>query len=180
MGKVVVSNLASVDGFFEGPNQELDWHLVDEAFLAYAKDMLRNADTLLFGAATYGVMAAYWPTAPPDEIADRMNNLPKVVFSKSLKKVAWKNSRLVNTSIPEEVSKWKRQAGRDFVVLGSAKLASSLLRWGLVDEYRVIVNPVLLGQGRPLFTGITERISLKLLATNVLPSGVVILSYRRA
>jgi dihydrofolate reductase len=112
--------------------------------------------------------------------AERMNNLPKVVFSKTLKKVEWKNSRLVSTSILEEVSKLKQQAGTDIIVLGSAKLASFLLQLRLVDEYRVIVNPVLLGKGRPLFADITEGIRLKLLATKVLASGVVILSYERA
>jgi|ERR1035438_6868501 dihydrofolate reductase len=112
--------------------------------------------------------------------AEWMNNLPKVVFSKTLKKVEWKNSRLVSTSIPEEVSELKQQAGTDIIVLGSAKLASFLLQLRLVDEYRVIVNPVLLGKGRPLFADITERIRLKLLATKVLAPGVVILSYERA
>ncbi|MGA8443021.1 MAG: dihydrofolate reductase family protein [Candidatus Sulfotelmatobacter sp.] len=179
MRKVIVSNLASVDGFFEGPNQELDWHVVEEEFHEYAKDMLRKADTLLFGAATYRVMVAYWPTAAPDEIADKMNNLSKIVFSRTLKKAEWRNSRLVSTSIQEEVSQLKQRPGKDIMVLGSAKLASSLLQWGLVDEYRVIFNPVLLGKGRPLFTGITERIRLKLVATKVLLSGVVILSYQR-
>jgi dihydrofolate reductase len=180
MRKVIVSNLASLDGFFEGPKKELDWHVVDDEFHAYAKDMLCRADVLLFGATTYKVMAAYWPNAPSDEIAEKMNSLPKVVFSKTLQKVTWNNSRLVSTSIPEEVSKLKQQPGKDIVVLGSAKLASFLLQLGMVDEYRVIVNPVLLGKGRPLFTGITERIRLKLLATKVLVSGVVILSYQRA
>jgi dihydrofolate reductase len=180
MRKVIVSNLASVDGFFEGPNRELDWHLADDEFFAYAKEMLRNADALLFGAVTYRMMAAYWPTAASDEIADKMNHLPKIVFSRTLKKVDWDNTRLVSTNIQEEVSKLKKQAGKDILVLGSAKLASALLQWGLVDEYRVIVNPVLLGGGNPLFAGITERIRLKLRATKALGSGVVILSYERA
>jgi dihydrofolate reductase len=180
MRRVIVSNLASLDGFFEGVNKELDWHVVDEEFFEYAKDMLRTADTLLFGAATYEVMAAYWPTAPSDEIADKMNNLPKVVFSKTLKKGDWNNSRLVSSNIQEEVSKLKQQPGKDIVILGSARLASFLLPLGLIDEYRAIVNPVLLGGGKPLFSGITERIRLKLITTKVFGSGVVLLSYQRA
>ena len=180
MRKVIVSNLASLDGFFEGPNKELDWHVVDEEFFAYAKDMLRNADTLLFGPATYKLMAAYWPTAPADEIADKMNNLPKVVFSTTLQKVDWNNSRLVSNNIQEEVSKLKQQPGKDIVILGSARLASFLLQLGLVDEYRVILNPVLIGGGKPLFPGITERIRMKLLATKVFASGVILLSYQKA
>jgi dihydrofolate reductase len=180
MRKVIVSNMASLDGFFEGPNKELDWHVVDEEFLAYAKDMLRNADTLVFGAVTYELMAAYWPTAPSDEIADRMNNLPKIVFSRTLQGVAWNNSRLVRNNIQEEISKLKQQPGKDIVILGSARLASFLLQLGLIDEYRVILNPVLIGSGKPLFAGIHERIRLKLLATRVFASGVVLLSYQKA
>ncbi len=179
MRKVIVSNLVSVDGFFEGPNKELDWHVGDDEFFAYAKEMLRNADTLIFGAVTYKMMAAYWPTAPLDEIAEKMNSLPKVVFSKSLKKVEWNHSRLVGNDAREEIAQLKQDPGKDIVVLGSATLASSLLQSGLVDEYRVIVNPVLLGRGHPLFMGITDRIRLKLLATKVLGSGVVILSYQK-
>jgi dihydrofolate reductase len=125
-------------------------------------------------------MVVYWPTAAPGEIADRMNNLSKIVFSRTLKKVEWKNSRPSSTGIPEEVSRFEQSPGKDILVLGSAKLASSLLRWRLVDEYRVIVNPVLLGKGRPWFTGITERIRLTLVATKVLASGVAILTYQRA
>ena len=180
MRKVIVSNLASVDGFFEGPNKELDWHVVDDEFHEYAKDMLRRADVLLFGAATYKLMAAYWPNAPADEIADKMTSLPKIIFSKTLKKADWNNSRVVSGDIQEEISRLKKESGKDLVVLGSAKLASFLLQLGLADEYRVIVNPVLLGKGSPLFADIPERIRSKLQATKVLASGVVILSYERA
>ncbi len=180
MRKVIVSNLVSLDGFFEGPNKELDWHVVGEEFHEYAKDMLRNADTLVFGRATYELMAAYWPAAPHDEIADKMNGLPKIVFSKTLLKVDWNNSRLIRNNIEEEILKLKQQSGKDIVILGSAKLASSFLRCGLIDEYRVILNPVLLGGGKPLFSGITERIRMKLLSAKALASGVVLLSYQRA
>jgi dihydrofolate reductase len=179
MRRLIVSNLVSLDGFFEGANKELDWHVVDEEFFAYAKDMLRDADTLLFGAATYELMAAYWPTAPPDEIADKMNTVPKIVFSKKLRKVDWNNTRLVSTDIQEEILKLKERPGKDIVILGSAQLASLLFPLGLIDEYRVILNPVLLGGGKPLFTGVMERIRLKLLSTKVFASGVVLLSYQK-
>jgi dihydrofolate reductase len=179
MRKVIVSNLVSLDGFFEGPNKELDWHVVDEEFFEYAKDLLRTVDTLLFCAATYELMAAYWPSAPADEIADKMNNLPKVVFSTTLPKTDWNNSRLVRNNIQEEISNLKQQPGQDMVVFGSASLASFLLQLGLVDEYRVIVNPVLIGGGKPLFTGITNRIRLQLLSTKVFGSGVILLNYRK-
>jgi len=179
MRKLIVSNVVSLDGFFEGPNHGLDWFVPDEEFFEYAKDMLRAADTLLFGRVTYLHMANYWPSAPADEIADKMNNLPKIVFSKTLQTVNWNNSRLVSNNIQAEVTKLKQQPGKDMVVLGSARLASALLQMGLIDEYRIILSPVLIGRGNPLFQGIRERIRLKLAATKVLGSGVVVLSYQK-
>ena len=124
-------------------------------------------------------MASYWPTAPVDEIAEKMNNLPKVVFSKTLLKAEWNNSRLVANNIEEEVSRLKGQPGKDMVIFGSAMLASSLLQWGLVDEYRVILQPVLLGSGSPLFRDVTERIRMKLISAKSFGSGVVLLSYQK-
>jgi dihydrofolate reductase len=180
MRKIIVSNLASLDGFFEGPNKELDWFMVDEEFFEYARDLLRSVDTLLFGRLTYEHMAKHWPYAPVDEIADKMNNLPKIVFSKTLDKVEWNNSRLVKNNIGEEVSKLKQQPGKDMVIFGSADLASYLLRLGLIDEYRIILNPLLIGSGNPLFKGIKERIKLKLTGTRQFGSGVVVLYYQPA
>jgi dihydrofolate reductase len=109
-----------------------------------------------------------------------MNNLPKIVFSKTLQTAEWKNSRLVKDNAVEEVSKLKQQAGKDLVVLGSAMLASSLMQRGLVDEYRVILQPVLIGGGNLLFRDITKRIQLKLISARTFGSGVVLLSYQRA
>ncbi|MGA8215359.1 MAG: dihydrofolate reductase family protein [Candidatus Sulfotelmatobacter sp.] len=179
MGKVIVSNVASLDGFFEGPDKGLDWFMPDEEFFAYAKQMLREAGTLLFGRATYQHMANYWPTAPVDEIADQMNNLPKIVFSKTLQRAEWNNSRLVSGDIQEEVSKLKKHLGKDLVILGSAMLASHLLQLGLVDEYRVILTPVMLGKGTPLFKDVGERIRLKLINAKAFGSGAVLLRYQR-
>ncbi|SRR5271166_956120 len=180
MRRVIVSNLVSLDGFYEGPNHELDWHVVDDEFFSYAKDMLREADTLLFGAATYQLMAGYWPTAPRDEIADQMNSLPKVVFSKTLKSAEWNNSKLVSGNAAEEISRLKHLPGKDLVILGSAHLAASLLSQGLIDEYRVILNPILIGSGKRLFPGLREEIRLKLTNTRQFASGVIVLYYQKA
>jgi dihydrofolate reductase len=180
MRRVIVSNVVSLDGFFEGPNKEMDWIILDEEFFAYAKDMLRSAGTLLFGRTTYQHMAGYWPFAPKDEIADYMNNLAKVVFSGTLEKAEWNNSRLVKTDAAEEVLRLKQQSGKDIVILGSATLASFLLQQGLIDEYRVILNPVLIGAGNPLFKGIKQTLRLKLQQTKLFASGVVVLYYQKA
>ena len=180
MRKVIVSNLMSLDGFFEGPNHELDWFVVDEEFFAYARDMLRGVDTILFGRKTYQHMADYWPSAPAEEIADQMNNLPKIVFSRTLESAEWQNSTLVKSDAIAEISKSKQLPGKDMVILGSASLASFLLQRGLIDEYRVILNPVLLGSGRPLFQDVKQRLRLKLSRTKLFGSGVVVLYYQSA
>ena len=158
---------------------EIDWFPADQEFFDYAKEMLRSVDTILFGRKTYELMAAYWPSAK-DEIAGKMNNLPKIVFSRTLKKAEWKNTRLISGDATAEVSKLKQQPGRDMVILGSASLASSLLQRGLIDEYRVIISPVLIGSGNPLFPRITQRLKLTLKHAKVLGSGVVILYYQKA
>jgi dihydrofolate reductase len=180
MRKLLVSNLMSLDGFFEGPRKELDWFVVDDEFLAYAREMLRSVDTILFGRTTYEHMAAYWPSAPKDEIAEKMNSLNKVVFSRTLDKPQWNNSRLFKGDPAAEVEKLKQQPGKDMVILGSAMLASSLLEAGLIDEYRVILNPVLIGAGNLLFRGVRKKVVLKLRETKLLKSGVIVLYYQKA
>jgi dihydrofolate reductase len=180
MRRLFVSNVASLDGFFEGPDKEIDWFVRDEEFFAYSRDMLRSVDTILFGRTTYLLMAGYWPFAAKDEIADKMNGLSKVVFSRTLEKAEWNNSRLVKNNIVEEVSQLKQQPGKDLVILGSAMLASLLLQEGLIDEYRVILSPVLLGSGNLLFQGIRYKLNLKLKQTKLLASGVIILYYQMA
>jgi dihydrofolate reductase len=180
MRRIFVSNLMSLDGFFEGPKQELDWFVIDEEFFEYARQMLRSVDAILFGRLTYQHMAAYWPTAPADEIAGKMNSLPKIVCSKSLDKVEWNNSTLIKDNITEEIAKLKQQPGKDIVILGSAELASFLLQAGLIDEYRVILNPILVGSGNPLFKGIKEKIKLRLTETKQFGSGVMVLYYQPA
>ena len=188
MRKVILSNSVTLDGFFEGPNKELDWHIVDEEGKEYAIDLLGNVDALLFGRVTYQLMADYWPAAATNpstpksdlEIADKMNNLPKIVFSKTLQEVKWNNSRLVKENIAEEISKMKQQPGKDMVIFGSGSIVSIFMQHGLIDEYRIIVNPIVLGNGNPLFKGIYGKQNLKLLRTRVFSSGEVILYYEPA
>jgi dihydrofolate reductase len=161
----------------EGPNRELDWHVVDEDFARYVAEMENQIDTILFGRVTYQMMAAYWPTSTEPE-ARMMNELPKLVFSRTLTKVDWNNSRLVKDNIAGEIARLKQQPGKDIAMFGSADLASTFMRLGLIDEYRIFVNPVVLGGGAPMFKDINVRTALKLLKTETLSSGVVILYYQ--
>jgi dihydrofolate reductase len=182
MRKVFLFMMVTLDGFFEGPDHDIDWHNVDEEFNEFAIDQLNEVDALLFGRVTYQGMASYWPTQFAKEndpiIADKMNTIPKFVFSKTLDKVDWNNSRLVKENIAGEVSQLKQQQGRDLAIFGSANLTMSLLQMGLIDELRIMVNPVVLGKGKPLFTGIHDKVKLKLIKTRTFRSGNVLLSYQ--
>lgn len=176
MRRVIVSCMMSLDGFFEGPNRELDWHVVDEELLAYAAGMLGSVDTILFGRTTYEHMAAYWPTAPSGPIADKMNSLPKIVFSRTLPGAAWGPVTLVRGDAAAEVARLKQLPGGAMLV-GGAALASSLLQTGLIDEYRVLLNPVILSSGNPMFRNFHARMKLKLGDLRRFHSGVVMLTY---
>jgi dihydrofolate reductase len=182
MRKVFLFMMITLDGFFEGPNHEIDWHNVDEEFNEFAIHQLNEVDTLLFGRVTYEGMASYWPTqfAKEDDpiVADKMNTLPKIVFSKTLEKAEWDNSRLVKEHIAEEVSKLKQQQGSDLAIFGSSDLAVSFIQMGLIDELRIMVNPVVLGSGKRLFEGIHDKLNLKLLKTKTFRSGNVLLYYQ--
>src|SRR6266508_3157403 len=181
MRKVFLFNLTTLDGFFEGPNQDISWHHVDEEFNEFAIEQLNEIGMLLFGRITYQVMASYWPTesAIKDDpvVAGLMNSLPKIVFSRTLDKVEWENSRLVKENVAEEVLKLRAQPGKDIAVFGSSNLAVTLAESGLIDEYRIILNPVFLGNGTPLLKGIKEKVNLKLLRARTFKSGNVLLYY---
>ena len=177
MRKVILHMMVSLDGFIEGPNKELDWHAWDDEMEKYADDLLSTVGAILLGRVAYQLFADYWPSAK-DSITPKMNNLPKIVFSKTLEKVEWKNSRLVKYNIAEEIQKLKQQPGKDLVLFGGAGIASTFIKLGLIDEYRIIVNPVVLGRGNPLFNGLKDKLNLKLLKTKTYSSGNVILCYQ--
>ena len=184
MRQVLFFMLTSLDGYFEGPDRDINWHNVDEEFNEFAIEQLNSVDTLLFGRVTYEMMASYWPTptAITDDpiVAGKMNNLSKIVFSRTLSGAAWKNTRLVKTNFAEEISKLKQQPGKDLIIFGSSDLAVSFIQHGLIDEYRIMVNPVILGGGKPLFKGIQSKLDLKLLKTRSFKSGNVLLYYAPA
>jgi dihydrofolate reductase len=182
MGKIGVFENVSVDGYFAGPNGEIDWFVGDEESAQYAKDQSNPTNTILFGRVTYELMASYWPTADAMKndpiVAEIMNNLPKIVFSRTLEKVEWHNTRLVKDNIEEEIKKMKNQPGKDMVILGSGSIVSAFAQRGLIDEYSFMVNPIILGGGRSIFQGIKDRLNLKLMETRKFKSGNVLLHYQ--
>jgi dihydrofolate reductase len=186
MRKMIVSEMMSLDGFYAGSKGEIDWHLVDEEFNRTAIGLLNTVDTIIFGRATYQLFENYWPAAAVNpltstsdlEIANKINDAAKIVFSKTLGKVEWKNSRLLKEVLPEEIADMKQQPGKDMVIYGSGSIVSKFMQLGLIDEYKIFINPVILGAGKPLFTGLQDKLNLKLTGTKVFGTGTVLLDYQ--
>ena len=173
MRKVLFFMMISLDGYYEGPNGDIFWHQVDDEFNDFAIEQLDTVDTLLFGRVTYEMMASYWPTQQarlddPD-VAAKMNDLAKIVFSNTLASADWENTRLVPGEAAEELEKLRQQPGKNLIIFGSSDLAASLARRGLIDEFRIMVNPILLGRGKSLFEGLAEQVRLELIDTRKIP-----------
>jgi dihydrofolate reductase len=181
MRKVVFFMLTSLDGYFEGQDHDLNWHHVDDEFNEFAIEQLNSVDTLLFGRVTYEMMAGFWPSAFAIEtdpiVAGLMNSKPKIVFSKTLPGTEWNNSRLVRADFAAEITRLKQLPGQDLIILGSSDLAVTFLKAGLLDEIRVLVNPIVIGNGKPLLAGIDRPIELKLFNTRIFRNGNVLLFY---
>lgn len=171
MGNVVLFMSVSVDGYFAGPNGELDWQRVDEELHQHFNDVLRRMGAFLDGRSTYELMAGFWPTADRDpssppamaEFAGIWREMPKVVYSRTLEHAGW-NTTIVREVMPEEVGDLKRRYEGD-LVLGGADLARTFRHLDLIDEYRLYVHPVVLGRGRLLFEPSDERSDLSLVET---------------
>lgn len=186
MGRIVLMMSVSLDGYFEGPDREIDWHLVDDELHSHFNDQLRQARAFLDGRVTYELMARFWPTADQDpsstgpvaEFAGIWRAMPKIVYSRTLQQADW-NTSIVREVVADEVRALKAQPGGD-LVLGGADLAATFRALDLIDEYRLYVHPVLLGRGRPLFRPSDMRTDLVLAETRRFGNGVVLLRYERA
>lgn len=174
--------MVTLDGLFAGPNGEIDWFSWNDEMAKYAIDLVSKMDTVLFGRVTYEMMASYWPSASPlmedPIIIDRMNNLPKIVFSKTLENVDWKNTKLNKEIVADEVLGMKKQPGKNMVLYGSGSIVTAFMNLGLIDEYHLFVNPVVLGRGKPLFKDLKDMHKLKLVRTKTFSNGVVLLHYQ--
>jgi dihydrofolate reductase len=190
MRKIITTTWVSLDGYLAGPNGEMDWigEIYDNAMANYETDLVRSADTLLLGRVTYQSFAGSWPHVPDNptasegekEYARLLNAMHKLVFSRTLTRVEWNNSRLLKEVVPAEIEGWKHEPGRDMLVYGSASLVRTLTDLGLIDEYQVLVHPVILGGGKPLFQGVKETVKLQLVSARTHPSGVAVLTYQPA
>jgi dihydrofolate reductase len=176
---------ATLDGFIEGPNRELDWHMVDDELHGHFNEQLSAMGAFLSGRVTYELMAGFWPTADTDpsstgpmvEFARIWRDMPKIVFSRTLENADW-NTTVVREVVAEDVMELKAQPGGD-LVLGGADLAATFIRHDLIDEYRLYIHPIVIGQGNPLFQPSNAKINLRLAETRTFGNGVVLLRYQR-
>lgn len=176
--------MVSLDGYFEGPDPEdFGWQIVDDEFNQFAVQQLDASECLLFGRVTFQGMASYWPTREAiesdPEVASRMNQTLKIVISRSLDRPEpeWNNTRLIGKDAHRELSSLQQQPGKDLLVLGSSVLTASLIEMGLLDQLRIIVCPVVLGEGRSVLGTTQQRAKLKLLDNRTFRSGNVLLTY---
>lgn len=180
MRKVILQMMTTLDGFFAGPNGEADWHIVDDEFNKYVEENLSQTEYLVFGRVTYELMSNFWPTQLAKETdpvtAKYMNDLNKIVVSRTLDRADWINTRLIKQNAAEEIQQLKQQPGKDILILGSSTLALSLI--DLIDEYRIFINPIMLGEGKPIFYGNKEKLTFQLIRPRVFDSGNVLLYYR--
>src|SRR5215207_9373125 len=181
MRKSVAGLFISLDGVYESP---FEWHFpyFNDEMGADVGGQAAESDTMLLGRQTYQEFASYWPSQGSEvEFADHMNNTPKVVVSSTLKSpLAWQNSTLIGGNVAEELTKLKQQPGKNISVVGSGTLVRSLLEQGLLDELHLLVHPIVVGKGKRLFDRDMAQVSLKLVESKALSTGVLALTYQRA
>ena len=181
MRKVCLGMNITLDGYVSGPNGELDWafRTMSPDLGEWVTELLRGVDTILLGHTTYLQQAAAWPSQT-GEMADLLNSHTKIVFSKRLTTLEWNNSRLATTDAAEEIARLKQQSGKNISVSGGATLAQSLSRMGLIEEYNLVMHPVVLGSGKPLFKDLSHPLNLKLVSARTFNSGAIGLTYQVA
>jgi len=184
MRKLVVFNQVTLDGYFADLNGDMSWaHKEDAEWNAFVADNAKGGGVLVFGRITYELMASFWPTPQAMKsfpvVAERMNSLPKVVFSRTLDKATWINTTVVKGDMAAAMRNMKNEPGEDMAIMGSGSIVSQLAQEGLIDEFQIVVNPLVLGQGRTMFQGVTKKLSLRQTRTRTFRNGNVLLCYER-
>ncbi|WP_327580602.1 dihydrofolate reductase family protein [Nonomuraea sp. NBC_00507] len=186
MGKLIYWVHTSVDGYIEGPNGEFDWPEMGPELSAYGDEIQAGVGTFLYGRVVWDMMSSFWPDA--ESMSDHPHDLkfapiwrrtPKVVFSSTLKEAGW-NTRIVSGNLSEEVAELKRQANQDLLLNGGSQLASALTELRLIDEYHIMVHPVVLGGGKPVFPPLKDRVDLRLVDSRTFDARTVLLRYERS
>jgi dihydrofolate reductase len=196
MRRIVMFNRVTADGYFAGPDENLQWVVPDQEIDKAAMEGGSAVDTFLFGRRTYELLEGFWSHALDNPSASAphgtgqlsreqramavgLNEMTKLIFSRTLQNVTWKNSHVVHEFDPREIEAMKRGPGKDMIILGSGSIVSQLTQHGLIDEYQFVVSPVILGSGRPLLSGVSKSSRLDLLEAKPYPSGNVMLRYAR-
>lgn len=177
----------SLDGFVAGPKGELNWVNINDEIFDFVATLTARADTALYGRVTYEMMESYWPTAGQKPNASKhdkehavwYSNVSKVVLSKTISEKGLVNTKVISNELTENINELKKQDGKDILIFGSPAASHALLSLGLIDEFWLFVNQVLLGQGTPLFKGVTEITKLKLAETKIFDCGVIALHYEK-
>ncbi len=184
MRKLTIFNSTSLDGYFADARNDMSFaHNAspDREWDAFVEGNAGGGAVLVFGRITYELMASFWPTPLAAQqmpaMAERLNSLSKIVFSRTLQRVTWSNTRLALGNLVDEIRKLKSEPGGDLTILGSGSLAAQLTQHRLIDEYQIVVIPVVLGQGRTMFAGVAEPVSLRLVRTRTFSNGNVLLGY---
>jgi dihydrofolate reductase len=183
MRKLVVFNMVSLDGFFVDRKGDMSWaHKNDTEWNAFVNENASGNGVLVFGRITYELMASYWPTPMALQnspvVAKGMNDMPKIVFSRTLDNASWSNTKLVKGDLAAEMRKLKKQPGPDMVILGSGSIVSQLAQQNLIDEYQIALSPIVLGNGRTMFEGVKEKLNLKLTKSRTFGNGTVFACYQ--
>ncbi len=181
MRKIIVLSYLSLDGF-TGSNSDANWIVWDDSVNEYYKETQRTTDTVLFGHASFDALKNYWSTpkasAEDPEMIEYINQTKKIVFSKTLKKADWNNSTVLPEIVPGEIAAMKKESGKDILIIGSGSVVSQMENAGLIDEYRFIIIPVALGDGKPYFQKLDDKLNLKLLETKSFACGNMLLRYQ--
>lgn len=182
MRKVLVFNSVSLDGYFVGANGDISWaHKTDPEWDAFVSENARGNGVLMFGRVTYDLMAGFWPTEAGlksfSDVAERMNSAQKVVFSRTMDKASWNNTKLIKGDPAAEVRKMKQEPGDPMVIMGSGSIVSQLSEARLIDEYQIVLTPIVLGKGRTMFDSVKETLPLKLTKSRPFGDGRVVLWY---
>lgn len=182
MRKLAMFMQLSLDGYFADAKSDMSWaHKDDAEWNAFASENASGDGALLFGRVTYEMMASFWPTPMAMQsmpaVAEGMNRMPKYVVSRTLDKASWNNTKLIKGNLVAEVRKLKEDNGPDIAILGSGSIVAQLAEAGLIDFYQLVMNPIALGAGKPIFAGVKEKLALKLTDTRPFKNGNVVLSY---
>jgi dihydrofolate reductase len=183
MRKLVVFNMVSLDGFFVDSQGDMSWaHKNDAEWNAFVNENASGNGVLVFGRITYQLMASYWPTPMALQsspvVAKGMNDMPKMVFSRTLDNASWSNTKLVKGEPATEMRRLKKEPGPDMVILGSGSIVSRLAQQNLIDEYQIALSPIVLGNGRTMFEGVKEKLNLKLTKSRTFGNGTVFVCYQ--